>query len=126
MVTVEPTPRPRNVTIAATIWIVFGALLALGGLSYALNPQASATLSTGPLAPVFLIGLGVAFIILATRLRTGKNGSRIALTVMGALLLVGLWTVLFVVPAIVFQFLPDSNTWFKALNPPTTPPPADE
>ncbi|MFC5748395.1 hypothetical protein [Actinomadura rugatobispora] len=113
----EPAPRPRNVTIAATIWIVFAVILALGGLSYALNPEAT-NLNAGPFAPVFLIGLGAAFVILAIRLRKGGNGARIALTVMGALLLVGVWTVLFVVPALVFQFLPDSNAWFKALTPP--------
>ncbi|WP_165974961.1 cytochrome d ubiquinol oxidase subunit II [Nonomuraea deserti] len=110
------TPPPRTVTIASTVWICFGALLAAGVIFTALSPD-SPPLSTGPIALLLWIGVAVALIVLAKLMRQGSTGARTALTVLGAVSLFGIWTVLFVAPAIVLQFLPDSNAWFRTVNP---------
>jgi hypothetical protein len=104
-------------TAASVLWICYGALLALAMLSYLLNPR-SALLGAGPLAPILWIGVAVGLIVLARRMRRGSTGARTALTVLGALTLIGIWTALFVVPAIVLQFSAKSNAWFQAVNAP--------
>ncbi|MEO3790704.1 hypothetical protein ABGB14_10850 [Nonomuraea sp. B10E15] len=108
------TPAPRTVTIASTVWICFGGLLAAGVIFTALSPD-SPPLSTGPFALLLWIGVAVAMIVLAKLMRQGSTGARTALTVLGVVALVGIWTVLFVVPAIVLQFLPGSNAWFRTV-----------
>lgn len=107
--------RPQTVTIASVLWICLGVLLALAAIGYLVGPR-HARLSTDPIAPLIVLGIGVIFVVLASRMRRGENGSRIALTVLGAILLFGIWTALFVIPAIVLQFRSDSNAWFHALN----------
>ncbi|MFI6537947.1 hypothetical protein ACIBHY_36225 [Nonomuraea sp. NPDC050547] len=109
------TPPPRPVTIASVLWICLGWILAISTVYYVLNPQSPA-LSGGLVAPALLVGVAVAFIVLGKHMRQGNIAARIALTVLGAMSLIGIWTVLFVVPAIVLQFLPGSSAWFQAVN----------
>ncbi|MFI0423512.1 hypothetical protein [Spongiactinospora sp. 9N601] len=111
------TPPPRTVSIASTLWICYGAILAISTILYFLNPR-SAPLYTGSFTLFLLAGYGVVLIVLAKLMRRGNAGARIALTVLGALTLFGIWTALFIVPAIVLQFLTKSNAWFQAVNAP--------
>lgn len=105
-------PRPGAVTAAWVLWICLGVLFALGGL-WALFTY-SASLSTGPFAPLMVTAFGVALVLVARQFGDGSKRARVALTVMGIIALVGMWTVVLVLPALVLQFLPASSTWFDA------------
>ncbi|MEQ4723816.1 hypothetical protein [Nonomuraea sp. B19D2] len=109
------TPPPRAVTVASTLWICLGVLLAFA-MIYEFFGPGSVPLSTGWLSLALWFGVGVAVIVLAKLMRQGSTGARIALTVLGAVMLLGIWTALLVVPAIVLQFRPNSNAWFQAVN----------
>lgn len=106
---------------AAVLWICTGAVLCLliavdMGIFANSNPDPGSYGSSNPGA-YLIVGVGVACIVLGTRLRRGSNGARVALTILGVPALVGLVTVLLIIPAIVLQFLPTSNEWFRAVNP---------
>ncbi|WP_344901519.1 hypothetical protein [Actinomadura meridiana] len=108
-----PLARPRTIKIASILWICLGVILILGMLAQLGQPY-SVTLN--PLVPPILIGVGIAFIVLATRMRAGSTGARTALTVLGAILLLGLWTALLIIPAMALQARPSSRAWFHAVN----------
>jgi hypothetical protein len=109
----EPPPRPSSVTTAVRLWIWLGVLLILATLFVLGSPQSN--LSTGPAAPLIVFGAGVAFILLARLMGRGNRNARTALTVLGCVLLIGIWTALFVVPALILQFRPRSSAWFEAI-----------
>lgn len=110
-----PPARPKAVGIASALWICLGAMLALAAIYY-LGTPAGMTLATGPIAPLVLCTIGVTLIVFGVRLRRGRRGARTVLTVMGCLLLIGLWTVLFVVPALVLQYRASNKEWFDAVS----------
>lgn len=110
----EPPPRPTVLTVATVLWIVLGALLALGAIWYLGTPGGS-TLSTGPLAPILAAIVGVTFIVFGIRLRGGSNGARTVLTVLGCLLLLGIWSAPLVVPALILQYHRSSSAWLQAV-----------
>jgi hypothetical protein len=107
-------PRPRTVSIASGLWIALGVIFVLGTISYLGSPQPAA-LTAGPIIPDLLLVMGGAFIVLGSRMRRGRRNNRTALTVLGAIALIGLWPVLLVVPAIVLQYRPDSTAWLRAV-----------
>jgi hypothetical protein len=90
-------------------------IFVLGMIGYLGSPQ-SAGLATGPIVPSFFIVMGVVFIALGSRMRRGRRDTRTALTVFGSISLIGVWTVLFVVPAIVLQYRPESTAWLRAVS----------
>lgn len=108
----RPVTRPVPVAVATALWIILGVITGLGAVGYYLMPYGGSDIS--PVSILFVVGIGVAFIVLATFVLRGSNGARIAVTVLGGVMLLGVWTIVFVVPAIVLQFLPSSNVWFQA------------
>jgi len=107
------------VTAASVLWIVLGVVLALGGIGE-VGMSLSTPYGAGSGVPMGafaagLAALGVAMVVLAVLMRRGRNGARIAVTVLGGCALLGCWTILLVAPAVVLQFLPVSNAWFDAV-----------
>jgi FtsH-binding integral membrane protein len=103
---------PRAVTIAAGLWLALGILLAVAALWYWAQ-QSGTGASLSPVAVLLVVGLGGVFVVASTRLRCGSGAARIVLTVLGGLFLLVLWPIPVVVPAVVLQFLPTSNAWFR-------------
>ena len=112
----EP-PRPTVLTVASVLWIVLGAMFALAGIWYLGTPEGM-TSSTGPWAPLLLSLVGVAIVFFGIRLMRGSGGARTVLTVLGCLLLIGIWTVLLVVPALILQYQRSSSAWLQAVRRP--------
>lgn len=102
--------RPGTVTAASVLWIVLGSLLSLGAVGQ-LGAPAGVDIPFGAVALV--LALGVLLIVLGVRLRRGSD-TRVGLTIVGALLSLGLWPALLTVPAIVLQFRPSSKAWFDS------------
>ncbi|WP_242902647.1 hypothetical protein [Actinomadura terrae] len=107
-----------TVTIAAVLWILEGGVVAFAAV-------------TGPLiSPIynislmlFLLGYGTAMIIAASRMMRGSERARTTVTIMGCLMLIGIWTVVLIVPALILQYLSNSRAWFHTVNArPTTSP----
>lgn len=110
--------RPQAVTAASVLWIILGGVLIAGAIGEAAELSAYAPDGAGASAGGFVIVVGVVLIILATRMRRGKEGARTALTVIGSILMLALWPILLVVPALILQFRPDNKAWFAANRPP--------
>jgi ABC-type transport system involved in multi-copper enzyme maturation permease subunit len=109
-----------SLKIASGVWLAVGVLFVLGGL--AAFSEIANGLADDPIilimAPLSLL-FGVVFVILGRLLKRGRD-TRIALTVIGALLLVfafafvqilAVLLLVLLVPAIVLQFRPDSGRW---------------
>ncbi|MEQ7011167.1 hypothetical protein ABN028_33840 [Actinopolymorpha sp. B17G11] len=104
--------RPRAVTVAAGLWLALGIVLAVAALWYWAQ-QSGTGASLSPVVVFLVVGLGVVFVVASTRLRRGSAVARIVLTVLGGLFILALWPIPVVVPAVVLQFLPASNAWFR-------------
>lgn len=110
----DPLVRPRAMTIASGLWTCLGVMFVLGAIAWYGSPE-SAELNTGPIVPLLVIGFGVAFIVYASRLRRGHEEARVALTALGAISLIGIWTALLVIPALVLQHRPASREWLDSV-----------
>lgn len=109
-----PGGMPGPLMAACVLWIVFGALLALGVVGLAVSP--SFNTATGPLAYLLVGGVAVTILVLGiAMLRGAGNAARITLTVLGGLFCIGIWPAVFVVPAIVLQFQRRRTAYFTAL-----------
>jgi hypothetical protein len=107
--------RPRAVGAASSLWVTLGGLLIvasgyglLGGGPYGIRGY-------HPISLLMVAAIGTIFVTLGRALRTGANGVRGVLTVLGGLFSVFIWPLLFTVPAIVLQFRPAANSWFAAV-----------
>lgn len=127
--------RPGGVVAAVVCWLLSGlVLIGSGALTVAGSaaPEARRELAnmfaesevqlTDQALRQLLIGTGlvsIAFglitVVFGLLLLGGSNWVRILLTVVGLLdVLLVLFGVLFVIAAVVLQFLPSSNQWFRA------------
>lgn len=115
-------PRPGTVTAAAVLWICNGVLLTVTFSLEALRAYGMhGDVTRAGLA--FVLTTGALLIWrFGSRLRYGHD-NRVTLTVLGALSGLGIVTLVFVVPAIVLQYLPASRQWFAL--PPAADPAAD-
>lgn len=136
--TERPVRRPGVVVAAAVLWVLTGLLFLLAGLATALAggnaevqeeldnafAQSGLTVDTDILQQgivvtgVVLAVVGALLVIGALLMLRRSNAARILLTVLGvivALLLLGtvIGTIVVLV-AIVLQFLPAANAWFRA------------
>jgi len=133
-----PVGRPGVVVGAAVLWVLTGLFVLLGGLATALLggnqeiqeeldnafAQSGFTVDTEILQQsivvtgVVLAVVGALLVIGALLLLRRSNAARILLTVLGvvvALLLLGTVVgTIVVLVAIVLQFLPAANAWFRA------------
>lgn len=109
-----PLVRPRAMTIASGLWTCLGVLFILGAIGWHGSPE-SAEVSTGPIVLLVVIGFGVTFIVCASRLRRGHEEARIALTALGIISLIGIWTALLVIPALVLQHRPAGREWLDSV-----------
>lgn len=89
-------------------------IFVLGAIGSAVSRQ-SAGLIAAPAFTTFAALMGVCLVALAWSMRLGKRDTRTALTVFGAITLIGIWPFVFVVPAIVFQYRPESAAWLRAV-----------
>ena len=67
--------------------------------------------------------LGAAIVVCAALLKRRHGYARVAVTALGAVSCIGIWPIILVIPAVVLQFLSDSNAWFRGpdtLNPAST------
>ncbi|MGH3391905.1 MAG: hypothetical protein ACRDOO_23790 [Actinomadura sp.] len=92
------------------LWSVLGWLLSLGAVGFVITPDGA---GTSLVAIALVLGLGILIIALGSRLRRGVD-TRVVLTVLGSMLMLAIWPVLLVVPAIVLQFRPGSKAWFDS------------
>ncbi len=132
-----PPPRPGVVVAAAVLWVLAGLFFLLSGLALAfagsdatvqqqfedavaqsgmqIDPEA---LQQGTLvAGIVMVVLGGLLVLFALLMLGRSNAARVLLTVLGvlaALLLLGtvIGTLVLLV-AIVLQFLPSANSWFR-------------
>ena len=110
-------PRPGTVTAAAVLWICDGVLLTVAFGFEALRAYGiDGDVTRAAVAVVLTVGAALIWRF-GSRLRFGHD-NRVTLTVLGALSGLGIVTLIFVVPAIVLQYLPASRQWFAL-------PPAD-
>ncbi|WHT18237.1 hypothetical protein N8J89_34840 [Crossiella sp. CA-258035] len=100
--------RPRPLTIASVLWIVLGVVLALAGLYQYGSPR----FAGNPISLVMAV-VGVLILVFGLLLRGGAGWTRIPLTVLGAIMCVGLWPLLVVAPAILLQFGRASQDWLS-------------
>lgn len=115
--------RPRTVTAASVLWIILGVTLVAGGIGE--SAATSANFPGGPAdaaAVVVVAGIGVIFIVLAARMRRGRQDARTALTVIGSISMIFLWPIVLVVPALILQYRRGNKAWFAANRPPSPGP----
>jgi hypothetical protein len=134
----RPVGRPGVVVVSVVLWILTGLLFLLSGLVLALagsnqavqdqiedvvaqggrqfDPETLQQVVVG--SGVVLAVLGALLVILPLLMLRRSNAARILLTVLGVLVgLLLLTTVvgtLVVLVAIVLQFLPPANAWFRS------------
>ncbi|HYZ10233.1 MAG TPA: hypothetical protein VE709_16920 [Pseudonocardiaceae bacterium] len=137
----RPGGRPGVVVVSVVLWVLTGLFLLLPGLVLALaggnqavqdqleNTVAQSGLQVDPetlrqgvvVTGVVMAVLGALLVVLSLLMLLRSNAARILLTVLGVLVaLVLLGTVvgtLVVLVAIVLQFLPPANVWFRARRP---------
>ncbi|MFD0205448.1 MULTISPECIES: hypothetical protein [Saccharothrix] len=101
-------PRPGTVTAAAVLWISEGVLLTL---AYGFEALRAFGTYGDVTRGTFALAFAVVIWRFGSRLRFGYD-NRAVLTVLGALSGLAIITLLFVVPAIVLQYLPASRRWF--------------
>lgn len=105
------------------LWMVLNGILALGSVGEYLAASTSYEADPPEVSSLALVfGSGVAGFIVATQLRKGSNAARTTMTILGAFQLLGIFTVVFVAPAIILQYLPSSSAWFRAVNVRRMPP----
>ncbi|TDD35969.1 hypothetical protein E1287_12420 [Actinomadura sp. KC06] len=102
-------PRPSSVTVAAALWMILGMTLVLGVLAL---PRTTFLVYEIP-TRIILFGYGVTMVISAGRMLRGSDRARFTVTVMGCLLLIGIWNALLIVPALILQYRPRSREWFR-------------
>ncbi|ONI82472.1 hypothetical protein ALI22I_41110 [Saccharothrix sp. ALI-22-I] len=138
----RPPARPKSVDTAYLLWLVaagIGILSNLIGFVIASDIAAETGVETGAGTSIVSLIFAVLWILVVMQMRKGANWARIVLTVLGGLSTIGnllsllafgilfsigflgVISALFVVAslvtiiaAIVFMFMPDSNYYFKA------------
>lgn len=106
------------------LWMILNGFLALGSIGQYMALSASypaGSPNVGSLSLIFCTG--VAGFIVALQLRKGSTAARTTMTILGAFQLLGIFTAVLIVPALILQYRPSSNAWFRAMNARRYPPP---
>ncbi|HEY3681530.1 MAG TPA: hypothetical protein VGL93_00740 [Streptosporangiaceae bacterium] len=105
-------PPPAQVTAAVALWICTGVLTLAVCVLLLLNAPGA---TDGGMARGTVPGMAaIVCLCVANRLRYASRSTRGWLTGLGVVMLAGVVPIPFVVAAVVLQYLPASNAWFRA------------